>query len=871
MAGYDTSIRVKTEIDNKKATVQLASLENRIVKTADKVHSLRSEMDAMKNVQLPTEEYREIQRQIEDTEKKINSLLKRQEKFLDTGGKESSTTYKRMQYDLDELQRSLPYLQGELQDLVDTGKAFTLGNESRKYEKDAQQIKYLERELSLLNQKRDEAIEKQREEADGAEDSYKKLANTAKNAFTKIEGFVSKANDRINSFGKKLKNIASRILPTFRKETERSDSTLGRFSSRLKSLLSGILIFNVISSGFRKTFSGISEGFKNLYDDNEKFRRSVDSLKASAATLKNSLAAAFRPLVEIAIPYIQKTIEYLTRLTNAFAQFLAAITGQKTYTRAIKQTTAAIEDQNKAQNKQLSNLDKLNNLTSDSGSGDSGGSGQLFEEVPVSSYFADLAGKVKDVLSKLFAPLKEAWNREGKFVMDSWKYALTEIKDLAKSIGSDFLEVWQQEKTIKIFEDILHIVGDIGLVAGNLAHNFRLAWEENETGKKILEGVRDIIGVIVHNIRHAADVTADWSSKLNFSPLLTKIQEWVNSLVPVFDTLSGVVTDFYEKVLLPLGKWTIEKGLPELFQVLADFNAKVDWEALRTHLAEFWDHVEPFAETVGEGLIIFLERVSDLVANFLNSDVFVDFLHSVEEWMDSVTPEDVADAIGKLITALLIFKGVAMGLSVISTISSVIGGLATAFSLLTSPVGLVIAAIALLVIGLVNLYRKSEGFRDFVNGIIDGVKLMIDWFKNLGTEVDVVREKVGATRSWAGASSNMGSIRPRASAYSTMVSSLQNVEFPGYATGQVIPRSMKQHLAILGDNNKETEVVSPISTLKQAMMESMTEAGLLGRSSGNSGGNNVYEFSVDGEVFFRIMEKNAQEYKKQHGGKTAFT
>ena len=234
----------------------------------------------------------------------------------------------------------------------------------------------------------------------------------------------------------------------------------------------------------------------------------------------------------------------------------------------------------------------------------------MFEEAPVSQKFADMAQKVKDVLADLFAPIKEAWDREGDFVIDSWKYGLQEIWDLIKSIGSDFLEVWQQEKTIKIFEDILHIIGDIGLVAGNLAHNFREAWEENETGLHILENIRDIIGVIVANIRHAADATVEWSRDLDFSPLLTKVQEWTASLVPVFDALSGIITDFYEKVLLPLGTWTTEKGLPDLLQVLIDFNNTVDWESLRARLSEFWEHLEPFAEVVGEGLIIFIGRLS---------------------------------------------------------------------------------------------------------------------------------------------------------------------------------------------------------------------------------------------------------------------
>ena len=49
MAEYDGSVRIKTEIDSKNASAQLMSLENRIVKTADKVASLRSKMDSLKN------------------------------------------------------------------------------------------------------------------------------------------------------------------------------------------------------------------------------------------------------------------------------------------------------------------------------------------------------------------------------------------------------------------------------------------------------------------------------------------------------------------------------------------------------------------------------------------------------------------------------------------------------------------------------------------------------------------------------------------------------------------------------------------------------------------------------------------------------
>ncbi len=679
MAGYDGSIRINTGIKTKNAYVQLAALENRIVKTVDKISALRSKMDVLKDAKVPTQEYQEISVQIEKAEQRLNRLLERQEQ-MQREGKDNGVPWQRLNDQIEEVKNEIQYAKGELQDLVDTGKAFTLGSDTEAFAKLGQQLQYAENDLSVLTQRHEGLERKQEQAADG----YKKLAATAKSAFESIGRILKKANSIVNSFGKKIKEIAQKHLPFFRKETEKTKSTLSGFGARLRSLALSLLLFNQISRLFSAAAGGIKEGFENLYEENERFQNVVNNLRASLLTLKNALAGAFAPIVEVAIPYIQKLIEYMTDAVNLIGQFIAALTGKKTYTKAIRQTAAAFEDaaeateeETKALNKQLSPLDKLNNLTSqkekdaDKETGSGSGSGIMFEEVPIDSSILDMADKVKDVLSKLFAPLKKAWDREGKFVMDSWKYALDEVWKLIKDIGRDFMEVWQQEKTVKIFEDLLHIIGDIGLIIGHLARNFRDAWNENKTGLHILENIRDIIGVIVHNIRLAADKTVEWADKLNFRPLLEAFERFTESLIPVMDNLSGILTDFYVQVLLPLAKWTIEKGLPELLDVFTAFNEKVDWVALRENLSEFWGHLEPFAETVGEGLIIFIERIADALADFLNSQEFKDFLVMVENWMDSVSPGDVADALQWIAEGLIGLKLALLGYSAIKGIAGV--------------------------------------------------------------------------------------------------------------------------------------------------------------------------------------------------------
>lgn len=86
----------------------------------------------------------------------------------------------------------------------------------------------------------------------------------------------------------------------------------------------------------------------------------------------------------------------------------------------------------------------------------------------------------------------------------------------------------------------------------------------------------------------------------------------------------------------------------------------------------------------------------------------------------------------------------------------------------------------------------------------------------------------------------------------------------GYATGQVIPPSMSAHLAVLGDNKTETEVVSPLSTMQQAMMNALQQAGFAGN------GTQEIVLNLDGREFMRAMVKQNSEYKKQHNGASAF-
>ena len=102
MAQYDGSVRINTEIETKKAKIQLTSMENRIVKAADKVDSLRSKMDALKDVKTPTQEYKDLQKELSVAEKELGKMAGKEKELyaldskIEKLSKSSSDLFKRM-------------------------------------------------------------------------------------------------------------------------------------------------------------------------------------------------------------------------------------------------------------------------------------------------------------------------------------------------------------------------------------------------------------------------------------------------------------------------------------------------------------------------------------------------------------------------------------------------------------------------------------------------------------------------------------------------------------------------------------------------------------------------------------------------------
>ena len=193
--------------------------------------------------------------------------------------------------------------------------------------------------------------------------------------------------------------------------------------------------------------------------------------------------------------------------------------------------------------------------------------------------------------------------------------------------------------------------------------------------------------------------------------------------------------DFYSEFLVPLGKWTLGTGLPMLVDSINAFLMKIDFPAINDALRNFWQALEPFAESVGIGLIKFFRDLLSVGADFINA-VVPDGLNRIAEALKSTNP-DTAEKIGYALgiiavslfaikSGITVFKGVS---TVISSISTAISSVGTAMKAMTKVAGILKKSLDPLfgtngLLSVTNLSNIAGGMKAVFSNVMSGVAPM---------------------------------------------------------------------------------------------------------------------------------------------------
>ena len=483
------------------------------------------------------------------------------------------------------------------------------------------------------------------------------------------------------------------------------------FGSRLRQLVVGALIFNLISKALTTLVNGMGTAILKTNGVQQAFAQ----LKGSAATAAAGLASALAPV-------ITWLINLINSLLNAFIRLISLITGKSIG--AMKKQGKAISATGSAAKKasgELAKFDELDVLNKNDSGG--GGSGISPDFSGIDESVNALSDRMKELLDKFKEGFKKGFGDAGE--------GLKNIKDDLAKIGAILKEIWTDPEVsaaVKRFTDtcayalgeVVGAAASIGVsIAENLVGGLARYLERN---KEFLKGIlanafnlgADIVGLFGDFAAAVAVVFRSLGSE--------GAKQLTSGFIGIFANSALGMVQTMEQIGYALAK--------PLMQPFID-NA----EKIREVFSNFFAAIAPFFVGISDGIADFYAALGNLynevikplidgLAEF-NSSILGSLLDKLNAFLESLTGladplHSVGEAIGFLVGAFAV-------------VSAAVG-------LLASPFGIAVAAIGAAIAAGVLLYQNWDMAKDKVQGLIDTIQPAFAAIKtaalNLATAVE---------------------------------------------------------------------------------------------------------------------------------------
>ena len=528
---------------------------------------------------------------------------------------------------------------------------------------------------------------------------------------------------------------------------------------------------------FMKLRQGLVEGLKNLSKFDKGTNAAMSSLTGSLTQVKNSLATAFSPILTAIAPAINALLGMISRALNAIGEFMAALTGQSTYTRAtaVQENYAASLDGTasaaKNAQKQMSGLDEMTTWQSKQSGGGGGGGGnasKAFETVDIAnSPFANFATQIKDMIAAQdFRGVGNAVAQKLNTAISSWDSA-----GAGKSLS---------DKIVGVLEGVVGFLeGTNWQGLGKQIANFITNINWSEITSLVFEGIGAafgaILGFLYGLVEDAIKTVQDW-------------MDWAGN-----QTIEGLLLGIWEGIK-NIGKWIYDN----IFKPFADGFCKAFGIKSPSTVAYSWGGY------IVQGLVNAVKSIPQKVGAFFTTlkTKITSTCNSITAWFAGAFSTDWTKKLGALgnpVNALF------------QNIKNVWGNIKGVFNGITTFVKGVftgdwkkawegVKKIFSNVFGVLLSVAKApiNGIIGLINGLIDALNTAIAGINKIKVDIPSWVPLVGGN--------SIGFNIPKLS------------KIPYLASGAVIPPNAP-FTAMLGDQRHGTNLEAPESLIRQIVRE----------------------------------------------------
>lgn len=569
------------------------------------------------------------------------------------------------------------------------------------------------------------------------------------------------------------------------KRIEAASTAMQKFGTRLGGIVSGALLFNVISSALTKMVGW----FGSAMQSSDAFRQSLANLQGAASvaaaplvqTLGNALSYVIN-LLATGISYLARFISLLTG--KSIGAMKSAAKGMNSYGSA---ASGAAKDTEKA-TRSLAGFDEITRLDApqDNTSGGGGGSGDLTPNYDfvdqTGAGFASLMDRVQD----FWSAFKEALAPS----IAAWSAAWEQIKATA-------LAVWPQMQAAasglwtNALQPLLTYLA--GTFMPGVVNSFSQAFAPIIGGE-----ISTAIQVFADFFVWACGIWTDAINNILRPALEVLLQIWQDMMAGIQNAwntygqpiMDGVVAAFrnLETIFSTLYYTVVEPILSNLINLLQKL-----WNE---HLKQLWDDLLLLLGSVQNTILTFWNSVLSPLINWLIASfgpVFSDVFNAVAGIVET--------AVGLMADAIDIILVVLRGL--LDFLSAVFRG----------DWGAAWNAIADTALAVWD--RIKSGIKSAVNGIIGFINGMIQAVVNgLNRVIDAINTLSFDVPDWV---PGIGG-----SSLGFDFSHITAPQIPYLAQGAVIPPN-REFMAVLGDQSHGTNVEAPLATIQEAVAAVMQD------------------------------------------------
>lgn len=677
----------KAKIALQKQLDSLSKLNNQYGQQEQKVEALKKRLKELSDQKIETEEYKRLGKEIDGLYEKSAKLEAELNQWRKLGVPENSNTFRVMDEELQKVISDISKLEKKQAEMKSSGTAYADPRSLSEYQSTASRLTVEEMRLDDMNNRLNTSfastemrLKECGEEAARSSSKFSGLAESARRFAEKLkQSGITGMKRKLHELWQALDKLMSKFMQLasgaivgglqkisggiFGIHKSANKSTLS-----LKNLMKYAFGIRTLFALFNKIRSAATEGIQNLaqYDlltNTGKVNQSLSELQSALTQLKNSFATAFSPILTVAAPTLVQFINLISQAVTRVGMLIAALTGQKTFVKAIavQENYAASLDKTansakkaaKALQGYLSPIDEINRYddgsSSDFGTGSGGGytgpsAADMFEEVPIESSLKGIADKIKELIQN------EDWEGLGAYIADGINKGLQKIYNVINwnNVGPEVTKfITAFTTTFNSLVDHINwdlmgrtlgagvntLVNSLNLLIGNGGIDF------NKIGASIAKGLRGAIREI------------NWTS---LGELLG------NKFIISWRMLSGFVNEMSRKNDAGITGWTelgkavgkamtgtfskisftdIAKALVGVingaFEILAGFDNEFDWKSFQENLKSGIQTMVNDIDWKGNGKAFgdFLSHLCDCITAAIDNGTFQKLGEGIGEFL----------------------------------------------------------------------------------------------------------------------------------------------------------------------------------------------------------------------------------------------